>query len=884
LAVRRKTPHKMTQKHPMQVLCDASLRSRFLKIARKVSHMRSPGCSTAHSVLDASIFSPGRVTRSKPCRCASGLAVVAVLACLCSPVAFGQAGPTRVTDPSQIGQALAQPAYTAILDSVTPAQIDAALTYKPDAQVSARLRETLGASGGPALRTLLASPAFINAAQDGFGKLVGAYGYSSHNVADAAAGFLWFDWQLVHDVKLSEAQIRGVHRQVRALFMGSAELRSLPAASRQGLAEGIAYTAAMQMLSSNNAKDPAARVEVRRNAVATAKKVLGADLAGLDVTAGSGFVRKATTPSPGPAAAAPDPRPPAPAASPQPVADLAECTNADNKDSLGRLDACTRVISHPPADRNALVLAYVTRAGVYAQVREYDHVIADCDEVVRLGLPSLFLPPILGLRAGALTHKHEYDRALADFNAAIAAPGNPLLAEAYTLRGDLHLRMGHDAQALADVNKAIELKPGYAMAYAIRAQYRLEQNDSPGLLADANMCIRLDPDIADCHALRSQYYTLMGQFGAAQSGADRALALAPSGAFVRSVRGRLALAQGRHDVAISELNQAIDVEPLAPGAVASRGVAYERIGRTDLAVADYRRALELKPSSKSDRDSQETARQRLAALAAAPVSAAVPEAPPGRRIALVIGMTTYAAVLPLRNPRNDARAMAETFRRLGFAKVIEREDLTRAQLEEALEEFGDKAAGADWAVIYYAGHGVEMNGVNYLVPVDAKLVRAEDIEDEAVSLARVLAKAQPARGLRMVILDACRNNPFRMAPKAPRGDQDGGSRGGSANPPPAPTEGRSRGIGRGLAAVDPSGAGAVLVAFAARDGTTADDGVDHSPFTAALLAHLETPGLDIGILFRRVRDSVLARTNNVQEPYVYGSLPGQEFYFKAAGR
>jgi uncharacterized caspase-like protein len=275
------------------------------------------------------------------------------------------------------------------------------------------------------------------------------------------------------------------------------------------------------------------------------------------------------------------------------------------------------------------------------------------------------------------------------------------------------------------------------------------------------------------------------------------------------------------------------------------------------------------------------ARQRLTALAAAPASTAVPEAPLGRRIALVIGMTAYASVPPLRNPANDARAMAEAFRRLGFAEVIEREDLTRAQLEEALKDFGDKVAGADWAVIYYAGHGIEMNGVNYLVPVDAKLARAEHVEDEAVSLARLLAKAQPARKLRMVILDACRNNPFRMAP----GNEESGSRRSTGNPARMePADGHSRGIGRGLAAVDPSGAGAVLVAFAARDGTVADDGVDHSPFTQALLTHIETPGLDIGIMFRRVRDSVLARTNNVQEPFVYGSLPGLEFHFKAAGR
>jgi uncharacterized caspase-like protein len=246
-------------------------------------------------------------------------------------------------------------------------------------------------------------------------------------------------------------------------------------------------------------------------------------------------------------------------------------------------------------------------------------------------------------------------------------------------------------------------------------------------------------------------------------------------------------------------------------------------------------------------------------VAVAPPAVAVAVAPPGRRIALVIGMSAYVNVPALRNPGTDARAIAQTFRRLGFAEVIEREDLTRAKLEEVLKDFGDKAADADWAVIYYAGHGVEMNGENYLVPVDAKLARAEHVEDEAVTLKRVLSKAEAAHKLRMVILDACRNNPFRMAS----------------------SDGRSRTITRGLSPVDPSRG--VVVAYAARDGTTADDGDgEHSPFTQALLANLETPNLDIGLLFRRVRDQVLARTKNAQEPFTYGSLPGEELYFKQA--
>jgi uncharacterized protein len=250
--------------------------------------------------------------------------------------------------------------------------------------------------------------------------------------------------------------------------------------------------------------------------------------------------------------------------------------------------------------------------------------------------------------------------------------------------------------------------------------------------------------------------------------------------------------------------------------------------------------------------------------AAVGVTAGITDAVPvlaGRRIALVVGISAYMNVAPLRNPASDARAVADAFRRLGFAEVIEREDLTRADLEKTLKDFGDKASGADWAVIYYAGHGVEMNGENYLVPVDAKLDRADHVEDETVTLRRVLSKTEAAHKLRMVILDACRSNPFRMAS----------------------VDGRSRAIGRGLSPVEP--AGGVLVAYAARGGTIADDGSgNHSPFTQALLANMETPGLDIRIMFSKVRDQVLSRTNNMQEPFTYGSLPGEELYFKQAAR
>jgi uncharacterized caspase-like protein len=256
------------------------------------------------------------------------------------------------------------------------------------------------------------------------------------------------------------------------------------------------------------------------------------------------------------------------------------------------------------------------------------------------------------------------------------------------------------------------------------------------------------------------------------------------------------------------------------------------------------------------------------------------EATPLKRVALVIGNSAYsgpAGLSLLRTPGADANAIAAAFRRVGFTEVIERENVGNAALTAALTTFGDKAADADWAVVYYAGHGMAVDGQNYLIPVDAKISRVSHLTDETVSLARVMEKLREAKKLRLVILDACRDNPF-----VPRMQQ---------------TAGATRNIGRGLARIEPNtvadASSGVLVAYSARDGQVADDGTGtHSPFAQALLEHLEEPGLELNLLFRKVRDKVIAATQyrdrndpklqGPQEPYTYGSLPGEPLYFKPA--
>lgn len=263
------------------------------------------------------------------------------------------------------------------------------------------------------------------------------------------------------------------------------------------------------------------------------------------------------------------------------------------------------------------------------------------------------------------------------------------------------------------------------------------------------------------------------------------------------------------------------------------------------------------------------ARLALVVLAAAlavllagpePTAAQTPQQPPaGGRIALVIGNGVYAGVPPLANAVTDAKTIADTLRSLGFRTVRLEVDLGFEATRLALRKFAAEAASADWALIYYAGHGIELSGTNYIIPVDAGLKSDRDVQYETVALEQVMAAVEPAKRLRVVILDACRQNPF-------------------ANQMTRTVA--TRAVGRGLARVEPEGG--TLVVYAAKAGQVAYDGgqVGNSPFAVSLAKHMVQPGLEINMLFRSVRDDVLLRTDRQQEPFVYGSLPAESFYFQ----
>ncbi len=224
------------------------------------------------------------------------------------------------------------------------------------------------------------------------------------------------------------------------------------------------------------------------------------------------------------------------------------------------------------------------------------------------------------------------------------------------------------------------------------------------------------------------------------------------------------------------------------------------------------------------------------------------------RVALVIGNAKYDHVANLPNAGNDAADLADALARIGF-KVWESQNLDYRGMRLALRDFSRDARDAEMAVIYFAGHGIEIDNNNFLIPVNSELRSDQDVEFEAIRLDAVISSISTAKGLKLVLIDACRNNPFLGSMQREAG---------------------TRSIGRGLGQIDPSG---VLVSYAAKGGTLALDGEGrNSPYATALLRHIEEPGLELGKMFRKVRDTVYQLTDGYQEPFTYGSLPSEDIF------
>ena len=474
-------------------------------------------------------------------------------------------------------------------------------------------------------------------------------------------------------------------------------------------------------------------------------------------------------------------------------------------------------------------------------------------------------------RGIAYRAKGDTNRAIADYTEAMRR--DPKYAKAYYNRGNAYSDKGDTDRAIADYSAAIRLEPTYANAYYNRGNAYSSKGDTDRAIADYSETIRLEPTYANAYYNRGNAYSNNGDMDRAIADYSEAIRLDPSYVSAYYNRGNAYSNKGDTERSIADYSEAIRSDPTYANAYVNRGLAYEKLADFAKARSDFNATLGL--AQKATKWAQDKARERLAALPSPqPATARLEKANVAtavatsdalrndRRIALVIGNAAYENVPALPNPVHDANLVADVLKRTGFETVTLLTNLGKDALVQALRDFAARAETADWAVVYYAGHGMEVGGINYLVPTDAKIAADRDIGFEAVALDQVLNAAERAKKLRLVILDACRDNPF-------------------ANQMKRTLTVASRSVSRGLATVEPEAG--TLVVYAAKDGETALDGDGiNSPFASALVKNLPTPGVEVRRLFDFVRDDVMEATGRKQKPFSYGSISGrQDFYFVA---
>jgi tetratricopeptide (TPR) repeat protein len=535
--------------------------------------------------------------------------------------------------------------------------------------------------------------------------------------------------------------------------------------------------------------------------------------------------------------------------------DIDACRNASGEEGIA---ACSRLIARNPRDP----VAYNNRALHHRRSGDVDRAIADLDRAIRLD-PAYAIA--WSNRCRVYNDKGEHDRAIADCDRAIGL--DPRYARAWDHRGFAYAGKGDYDHAIADYDRAIWLDPDYAVAYGNRGHAYRAKRDYDRAILDYDQAIRLDPKLAHAWNGRGVSYRRKGDSDRAVADYDQAIRVNPANAVFYDNRGYVYSTKGDYDHAFADFDQAIRLDPNYARAWNHRGFAFAGKGDYVRAIADYDQALRLDQNLAIARQNRERAQAALAPPPgpASPVASGPPAAGPERRVALVIGNSQYRSAAFLPNPRRDAQAVADALRQDGFQSVELAMDLDRDGMVKALRAFRDQADRADWALVYYAGHGIEIDRINYLIPTDAKLRDDRDVTTETISYEEMLSAAGGARVLRIVVLDACRANPFKDQMRR--------------------TATSRSGIDRGLAPPPESKPG-TLVVYAAKDGELAadDGGGGNSPFARAFVAELKVPGREVRRLFDYVRDEVLDATDNRQQPFTYGSLPGRKDFYFAAGR
>jgi tetratricopeptide (TPR) repeat protein len=550
----------------------------------------------------------------------------------------------------------------------------------------------------------------------------------------------------------------------------------------------------------------------------------------------------------------------------QAAGDIETCRNS-TAEPMARLAACESVIADDKITGPSRAAAFGYRGDSLMKKRDYDGAIAAFTAAHEIAPQNI---NIINARGIAYSYKGDDERALADYDLCLQL--RPTFGSAYNNRGLIFMRRGELQRSLDEFNLAVKHIGNDQSRYLHhynrgRLQGLMKQYDAS--LADFAEAQRVNPDGSQVPAYRCITYTGMGRFDDALADCDAALAKSPNNVYALTSRGNAYLGKGNLDAALNDYNQVLKINPNYVRAYVGRGQLFEKRRNLGAARADYRYAANAVAARREDIDTtlaRAVAKERLEALlgaaAPAPTGKAAPQQAGPRKVALIVGNGAYRNVAPLDNPPRDAKLIASTFRELGFATVTLASDLGRDKFFASLHEFGQEAEKADWAVVYYAGHGMEIGGVNYLIPVDARLKADSDAETQAVALEQVIAAVAGAKKLRLVILDACRDNPFEKTMQRTIA---------------------LKLVNRGFSNIEPEAG--FMVVYAAKHGETALDGdAANSPFATVLARVIKEPRIEVRKLFDIVRDDVWKATNRTQQPFTYGSLPGREDFYFVAGR
>ena len=542
---------------------------------------------------------------------------------------------------------------------------------------------------------------------------------------------------------------------------------------------------------------------------------------------------------------------------------------SDYDSALSDLNEALRL--NPKSER-----ALYVRAVVFSQKGNSEAALADLEQLSKINPRG---PKSFFLRATIYMERNQYDHAIADLNKGLEI--DPKNTIGLMNRAEFYAGSGQMDRAAADFATAIKSAPGKSNPYLMRAEFYEDQKRFDLALADLNQAVKVDPNVGQNYAKRGDIWRKKGDLDGAAVDYEQAIKLDASMPFGFQGRGVVYRARGQFPQAIAQFSEVIRRFPnFLPGYV-ERGLAYEATHDYSAARTDYQQAATISPvfyyadKLMDSTNEQKTAQARLALLvdagnapaipAPATQTAAAAAAPTLPHVALVIGNSAYREANHLANPVNDARPVAQSLRDIKF-DVTEGIDLDYAAMQVVVSDFARRAVPAQVVLIFYAGHGVQIDGQNYLLPVDISTRSTDGLAKKAVSLDTILSGLDDKTHATLVFLDACRDNPFATQ--------------GSTKPAAAS---RNLSLGPGLSAPtslgrsEMAGAG-TLLAFATAPGKVALDGEDgHSPFSEALIRRVATPNLEIQSMLTRVRADVVKATNGSQVPWSNSSLLGEVY-------